>query len=63
MLTIIETPHRGRPLTWTCANREEFCVLIMRAYPRGTWYPDWTFEEFRAWYADEFRQLEIIEGE
>lgn len=61
MLTITETPHRGPTRTWTCADEDDFCVRIMRTYPRGTWYPNWSFKEFRAWYADEFRQLDIVE--
>ena len=58
-LTIIETPHQGRPRTWTAADEDAFCVAVQRSKPHGDWNPNWTFDQFREYLAGDLRSLEI----
>lgn len=58
-ITVTETPHQGRPRTWTCADREAFCAVLMRAHPHADWSPDWSFDQFRDWLASDLRALDI----
>jgi hypothetical protein len=62
MLTITETKQSGATHVWTAEHEDDFCVKVMRAIPRGTWNPDWSFAQFCAYLAADLRDLDIVES-
>ena len=58
---VTETPHRGSPLTWTAKDRDDFCIKVMSANPKGEWSPDWSFDEFVSYLRTDLAALDIME--
>lgn len=62
MLFITEKYHRMPDKVWSCATREDYCLKLMQTYPNADWENDWGFDQFKAWHAQDLRQL-IIESD
>jgi hypothetical protein len=60
MLEIKETKWSGQIIEWTASNENDFCITLMRCYPRGDWSVDWSFEQFKQWLADGLKALDIV---
>lgn len=60
MLEIKETKWSGQVIEWTATNENDFCLTLMRCYPRADWSVDWSFEQFRQWLSADLKTLEIV---
>lgn len=58
-LKIKETPHRGHTFTWYADDKEDFCLKLIKAYPKGHWDHDWSYEQFVYWLRSDLKDLSI----